>query len=158
TPFKVTAQYHVAKNSLPELRFGRRYRFRARVVDLAGNSLKWDDPLADLLASIFAIPHDPEGFAYLRFEPVPAPLIVIRDAKAVTDRGSAIERLVIRTFNNSIGKDHEAADTTAADRHIIPPRASIEIGEHLGVFDGANGKLMGDAATWKLIAERDGGE
>ncbi len=158
TPFKVTAQYRVAKNSLPELRFGRRYRFRARVVDLAGNSLALEDSLADLLANIFALPRDPEGFAYLRFEPVPAPLVVIRDAKAVTDRGSAVERLVIRTFNTSIDKDHESADTTAADRHIIPPRTSIEIGEHLGIFDDADGKLMGDAATWKLIADRDAGE
>jgi hypothetical protein len=158
TPFKVTAQYQVAKNSLPELRFGRRYRFRARVVDLAGNSLAWNDPLADLLANFFALPRDPEGFAYLRFEPVPAPLVIIRDPKAVTDPGSAVERLVIRTFNNSINKDHEPADTTAAERHIIPPRASIEIGEHLGAFDDANGKLMGDAATWKLIADRDAGE
>lgn len=158
TPFKVTAQYQVAKKSLPELRFGRRYRFRARVVDLAGNSLALNDPLADLLANIFALPRDPEGFAYLRFEPVPAPLVVIRDSKAVTDPGSAVERLVIRTFNNSIEKDHELADTTAADRHIIPPRASIEVGEHLGIFDDAGGRLIGDAATWKLIADRDAGE
>jgi hypothetical protein len=158
TPFKVTAEYHVAKSSLPELRFGRRYRFRARVVDLSGNSLTFDDSLADLLANIFALPRDPEGFAYLRFEPVPAPLVVIRDVMAVTDPGSAVERLVIRTFNSSTDKDHEAADTTAADRHIIPPRASIEMGEHLGTFDDATGKLMGDAATWKLIANRDAGE
>jgi hypothetical protein len=158
TPFKVTAEYHLAKNSLPELRFGRRYRFRARVVDLAGNSLTWDDPVADLLANIFALPRDPEGFAYLRFEPVPAPQVVIRDPRAVTDPGSAVERLVIRTFNSSMDKDDEAADTTAADRHIIPPRASIEMGEHLGIFDDANGKLIGNAATWKLIGDRDAGE
>jgi hypothetical protein len=158
TPFKITAHYQVVQNSLPELRFGRRYRFRARVVDLAGNSLAWNDSLVDLLATIFALPRDPEGFAYLRFEPVPAPLVVIRNPKAVTDPGSAVERLVIRTFNNSIDKDHEPADTTAADRHIIPPRASIEIGEHLGIFDDANGKLIGDKAMWKLIADRDAGE
>ena len=47
TPFKVRATYNVIPGSLPRLRFGSRYRFRARAVDLAGNSLGVDDPLAD---------------------------------------------------------------------------------------------------------------
>ena len=158
TPFRVTAKYEIAAKSLPPLRFGVRYRLRARAVDLAGNSLRWDDKLADSLAAIFALPRDAEGFAYLRFEPVPAPLIVIRDAAALTDLGSAVDRLVIRTFNDDISKDADAADTTAADRHIIPPRASIEMGERLSAFDDASGKLKSDAATWKLIADRDQGE
>ena len=158
TPFKITAKYQAAKNSLPQLRFGRRYRFRARAVDIAGNSLACDAALADGLALISALPRDPDGFAYLRFEPVPAPLAVIRNAKAVTDPGSAVDRLVIRTFNDALEKDTDAADTTAADRHIVPPRASIEMGERLGTFDDSTGKLSGDTATWKLIAKRDKGE
>src|SRR6266566_3907477 len=158
TPFRVTAHYKIVPKSLPPLRFGVRYRLRARAVDLAGNSLRWDDKLPDSLAAIFALPRDAEGFAYLRFEPVPAPLIVIRDERALTDLGSAVDRLVIRTFNDDISKDAEAADTTAADRHIIPPRASIEMGERLSAFDDASGKLKSDAATWKLIADRDQGE
>ena len=100
--------------------------------DLAGNSLRFDDKLADQLASVFALPPDEEGFTYLRFEPVPAPIIVIRNEAAVTAPGSAVDRLVIRTFNDDISKDETAADISDADRHIIPPRAAIEMGERLG--------------------------
>ena len=32
------------------------------------------------------------------------------------------------------------------------------MGERLGMFDDATGKLKSDAATWQLIAERDAGE
>ena len=158
TPFRVAADFQIVPGSLPPLRFGERYRLRARAVDLAGNSLRLDDPLADIFANIFALPRDPDGFTYLRFEPVPAPLVVIRDEAVVTAPGSAVDRLVIRTFNDDISKDADAADISNADRHIIPPRAAIEMGERMSTFDDASGKLKSDAATWKLIADRDLGE
>ena len=156
TPFKVVATYAAAPGTLPRLRFGARYRLRARPVDLAGNSLELG-ALADRLATQFALPADPEGFAYLRYEPIPAPLVVLRDPRGVTEPGSAVERIVLRTFNTA-GRDATPADTTAADRHILPPRASVEMGERLGLFDDAAGKLKADTATWKLIGERDAGE
>lgn len=158
TPFRVAADYQLVRGSLPPLRFGVRYRLRARAVDLAGNSLRVDDKLTELIAPVFALPRDPEGFTYLRFEPVPAPLVVIRDEAAVTRPGSAVDRIVIRTFNDHISKDADAADISNADRHIIPPRAAIEMGERLSTFDDASGKLKSDAATWKLLADRDRGE
>jgi hypothetical protein len=158
TPFRVATDYKLVRGSLPPLRFGVRYRFRARAVDLAGNSLRFDDKLADSIARAFALPRDSEGFTYLRFEPVPAPLVVIRDEAAVTAPGSAVDRLVIRTFNNDISKDADPANMSNAERHIIPPRAAIEMGERLSTFDDASGKLKSDAATWKLIADRDLGE
>lgn len=158
TPFKMTVNYAVAPGTLPRLRFGARYRFRARVVDFAGNSMKPDDKLADALSPIFALPRDHEGFAYLRYEPVAAPLVILRNPQAVTAPGSAIDRIVIRTFNDDISQDEIAADTTAADRHIVPPRTSVEMGERLGIFDDASGQLKADPAIWKLIGERDAGE
>ncbi|MDQ6860295.1 MAG: hypothetical protein M3032_03955 [Verrucomicrobiota bacterium] len=158
TPFRIAAEYRVVRGSLPPLRFGVRYRFRARAVDLAGNSLLHDDKIAEALAQVFALPRDPEGFVCLRFEPVPAPLLIMRDEAVVTAPGSALDRLVIRTFNSDITLDGTPADTAAADRHIVPPRASIEMGERLSTFDDAAGKLKSDAATWKLIADRDAGE
>jgi hypothetical protein len=158
TPFPLKTRYQVLAGSLPRLCFGVRYRLRARAVDLAGNSLAHDDAVADLLSNVFALPRDPEGFVYLRFEPVPAPLVIIRDEKAVKDPGSAVDRLVIRTANDDISKDGDAADTTASDRHIVPPRTSVEMGERLGMFDDAAGKLKNDAATYQLIADRDAAE
>lgn len=158
TPFKMQVDYKVVPGSLPRLKFGTRYRIRARAVDLAGNSMELNDALANVLSSVFALPRDPEGFAFLRYEPVISPLIVLREEEAVTGAGSAIDRIVIRTFNDDISKDNRTADTTAADRHIVPPRTSAEMGIQLGMFDDDSGTLKSDAATWKLIVERDAGE
>lgn len=158
TPFKMTVDYEIAEGSLPRLAFGRRYRLRARYVDLAGNSLDHDAPLAHLLSLAMGLPRNPDGRRYLRYEPVNAPLVVIRDPLAVTGPGSAVDRLVIRTHNEGIDNDALPADTTAGDRHLLPPRTSVEMGEKLGMFDDAAGKLKADAATWQLIADRDAGE
>src|SRR5207302_57702 len=91
-------------------------------------------------------------------EPVAAPLVIVRNPKALTVPGSAVDRIVLRTFNADISQDAAAADTTAADRHVVPARTSVEMGERLGMFDDAAGKLKSDAATWKLIGDRDAGE
>lgn len=158
TPFKMTVDYQIVEGSLPRLAFGRRYRLRARYVDLAGNSLAHDAPLAHALSLAMGLPRNPDGQRYLRYEPVIAPLVVIRDPLAVTSPGSAVDRLVIRSYNEGIENDAIPADTAAGDRHLLPPRTSVEMGEKLGMFDDAAGKLMGDPATWQLIAERDAGE
>jgi hypothetical protein len=158
TPFKMTTSFRAAAGSLPSLRFGRRYRLRARVVDLAGNSLGLDEPLSGLLSLFMALPRDAEGFPYLRYEPVIAPLVVIRDERALTGPGSAVDHLVIRTFNSDPSLDAAAADLTAADRHILPPRASVEMGERLGMFDDESGVLISSPAMYNLISQRDAGE
>ena len=150
----MSTQFTVVAQSLPALRFGRRYRLRLRAVDLAGNSMKVGDPLAALLALLSGLPRDPDGFPYLRYEPVVAPTVVLRDTRSVTDPGSQLQRLVIRTFNDDPTKDTAAADTTAADRFIVPPSTSVEVGERLGMFD-KNGKLDTSAAMYNLIGARD---
>ncbi len=161
TPFKLTTTFNLPPGTLPRLRFGARYRFRLRAVDLSGNSIGLDEEITKKLIKEFpsaALPNDSDGIPYLRFEPVGAPYVIIRDPKAITGAGSAMERLVIRTFNNDISKDGLAPDTTAGDRHIVPPRSSIEMGEQLGMFDDASGKIDGSKAMWSLIAQRDEGE
>ncbi|HEY0878484.1 MAG TPA: hypothetical protein VGE10_08515 [Zeimonas sp.] len=158
TAFKVRATYKVVPASLPRLRFGARYRVRARAVDLAGNSMHVDDPIANTLALAMALPRGADGLSYLRWEPVAAPLVVIRDEAAVTGPGSAVHRLVLRTFNDAPEKDGIAADLRASDRHIVPPRTSVELGERLGMFDRADGRLDGDPAVWNLAVARDEGQ
>jgi hypothetical protein len=159
TPFKMSTEFSSVAGSLPGLRFGRRYRLRVRPVDLAGNSLKFDDPLADLLAAIgMAIPRDPNGLPYLRFEPVAAPLVAPRQVEALTDPGSGLDRLVIRTWNDDPSKDNDPADLSASDRHILPPSTSVEMGERLGMFDDPSGKLNPAPGMWQLIKDRDKGE
>jgi hypothetical protein len=158
TPFKIVPTFQIVQGSLPRLRFGTRYRLRARAVDLAGNSLVPDGSVAGELAALMGLPRDPDGFPYLRYEPVPAPLVVARDAQAFTGPGSALDRIVLRSFNAAPGDDGSPADSTAADRHLLPPRTSIELGERLGMFDDPTGKLKSDAATYELIVDRDAGE
>ena len=40
TPFRIESNFTAKPGSLPRLRFGRSYRLRARVADLAGNSVR----------------------------------------------------------------------------------------------------------------------
>lgn len=157
TPFKMTTAFTVLPSSLPSLRFGRRYRLRARPVDICGNSLDFTDPLANLLSYLAGLPRDPEGIPYLRYEPVVAPSVVLRDTAAVTEPGSQLERLVIRTYNDDLSKDGDLADLAASDRFIVPPGTSVELGERLGMFDDANGKLDTSPGMYALIGERDAG-
>lgn len=158
-PFDIEVQHRVLPGSLPSLRFGRRYRVRVRLVNLAGLSPPLNDPLTDLLSAVFGLPNAAQdGFAYRRFEPIPPPQVVVDDAAAILGPGSTLLRLVIRTDNIATAEDQRAADTSAASRHLLPPRTSVELGERLGMFDDASGKLRGDAATWQLIGERDAGE
>jgi len=129
TPFKLTTDFSVVRGSLPKLRFGRRYRMRARVVDVAGNSVPPDT--AEVAGT--ALPADPAGFAYLRHEPVPAPVVVATSADFGT--GGDLHRLVIRSRNADPSQD--AVPTTEEDaRHIAPPRTSIRMAEHHGALDG----------------------
>lgn len=155
TPFGVRPEYVVKPGSLPTLRFGRSYRMRARLVDLAGNGLALDSSLADFLGTFFGLPLQPEGLPYLRYQPLPAPVLVARSTDAVLLPGSAINRIVIRSFNDGQSKDDVAPDLTANDRHVSPPRASVELCEHLGMFDDASGRLDGSAAMWSLISDLD---
>lgn len=158
-PFDLEVRHRVLPGSLPSLRFGRHYRLRARLVNLAGLGAPLHDPLIDLLSAVFALPNGAQdGMAYRRFEPVPPPQVVVDDVAAVAGPGSTQTRLVIRTDNTADTADGTAADIDAASRYLLPPRTSVELGERLGMFDGANGKLQGDAATWQLIGERDAGE
>jgi peptidoglycan hydrolase-like protein with peptidoglycan-binding domain len=157
TPFKMTTHYEVVTGSLPRLRFGLRYRMRARVVDLSGSGLPLDDALTDGLSERLSLPPGPDGFAYLRFEPVAHPALVLRDARGVTGPGSAVDRLVIRTYNSDPSKDADLPERAANDRHVAPPRTSVDMGERLGMFDDAASKLIADPAMWDLIRRRDAG-
>jgi len=157
TPFQMTTKFAVVKRSLPRLRFGGAYRFRIRAVDIAGNGLAVADQATNLLTPTHALPSGDRVIPYLRFEPIASPCLVLRDKRGVTGEGSSVDRLVIRSFNSDPSLDGVAADLTSADRHIAPPRSSVEMAERHGLFDGANGRLNPSSAMWQLIKERDEG-
>lgn len=147
TPFKLTTSFTVTPGTLPELRFGARYRVRTRAVDLAGNSVALTAPAPDALV----LPADGALIQYRRFEPVPPPLVVLQRPPSA---GGSLERLVIRTHNSSPAGDVVPTGEVDA-RHVAPPKTSVRLVEQHGLLDDAQGRLRGDQATYAMLVERD---
>ncbi len=148
TAFRLETKFKPAPASLPKLRFGGRYRIRARAVDLAGNSV---GPESDEAGR--AIPAPPaQPFSYARFDPVAPPVVVLREEPG---RGETVDEVVIRSFNDRIEKDTVASDETA-ERHLVPPKTSELGAETHGMFDAEGGGLKKD--VYGLIAEKDPGQ
>lgn len=162
----LAVKVRAAKGSLPRLRFGHEYRVRARLVDLAGNSLALDDP--DLGDDEQAT--DP--LTYGRFEPIdPPPLVLARKLS----EGESLERLVLRSnfdrgtidYAKDIASDPTLAPlyaspdfeyTATADRHVVPPKSAQQQCELHGVFDFAIGGNDVDAVKKAYaIAARESG-
>ena len=132
--------YAAAPGTLPTLRFGGTYRFRARAVDIAGNSV----PFVETGGFTWATPE----VTYRRFEPVPSPVLV---PTAPRTPGEHIENLVIRS-NYDIPDDDPSI--VACERHIAPPSTGEDMAETHGVLDGSDGHP--DPSSYSLIADRDG--
>ncbi len=149
TPFKMQTSFTARPGSLPRLRFGGRYKIRARATDLAGNSPTLGHPVPVR----FVLPAgDPA--VYYRFEPVPAPVILLRQHPGA---GGSQLCMVIRSYNAS--PDLDRAPTSQTDeRHIAPPKAGVLTVEHHGMLDDAQGRVRGDQAAYDLIVARDKGD
>ena len=151
------------KGSLPRLRFGVPYRFRARVVDVAGNSLAHDD------RSLEQDPDTTQPVVYTRFEPVDPPALVQR---ARLSEGESLERMVIRSnwnvdakayltsaaFANAIALPASAdfEYTAINERHVVPPKSSQFQCEQHSLFD----PYFSDPASIKTgyaVAAREAG-
>ncbi|MCU0562491.1 MAG: hypothetical protein MUE48_00920 [Desulfobacterales bacterium] len=146
-PLKTT--FRVKAGSLPRLRYGRKYWIRARVVDLAGNSLAPQ-------ATDFG-PEKPaqRAAAYLRYEPIAAPAIALSKKPGgdieTPRNGESMERLAIRTYNDTpAGNSVPSAEE--AQRTAVPARQSAREAEHHGALDRA-GRL--DPGTFALLATKD---
>lgn len=161
----ITRSVHVRPGSLPRLRYSMAYRFRARLVDLAGNSLAPDD------ASLGKLEEASEPIAYLRYEPIDAPALSLR---ARVSEGESLERMVIRsnfaqTSDAYLAQEPYAsnAPTTSgfayasvSERHFVPPKTSQLMAEQHGVFETAFGPAATSddiAKAYELIASREAG-
>jgi len=138
--FQLQIEYAATPGTLPTLRFGRVYRFRARVVDLAGNSV----PFASNAPLTYATPPG----AYGRVEPVASPVVV---PCAPRTPGESLETIVIRS-------NYDIPDSSplivASERHLAPPASSEDMVEAHGALDGPDGAPQ--ASSYSLIAGRDG--
>ena len=146
-PFQTTIK--PVAGSLPRLRFSTdHYQFRLRTVDLAGNSLRFDDPIDDALAMPQAVTDEDStpGAKYLRVDPVPAPVLLLRDPPGP---GESVERLVIVS-------DVDTPAPKNCERLVAMPKAAVQTAEWHGMFDGPSG-VKGDPATRSLVVSNSGG-
>ncbi len=143
------ANFEAHPGSLPSLRFGRDYRLRARIVDLAGNSL----PFTEDEIGTPNTASNPER--YLRFEPVEAPaLALIKDGPPVTEPGpgESMSIVAIRSYN-ATEADNSIPAAEQADRLALPNNIKqSQIIQHSMLDTG--GKL--DPASFQLLSTRDG--
>ena len=142
TDFNLEVEFNAVPRSLPRLRFGVGYQFRARAVDLAGNSVGIDDPIDNK----FSIPTQP--IKYVRFEPVPSPVLVLQhplDDKSMP--GESIDRIVIRSNYNTLIDE-------PSTRHIAPPKTSQHMAETHGMFDEPDGTM--DTSIYEMLTKKDG--
>jgi hypothetical protein len=138
--FDLGVSFKPVPGSLPRLRFGATYRFRARAVDLAGNRLAMGDK------ALSGDKHASEPLVYGRFEPVPPPVTVMR--KAVTE-GESENHIVIRSNYNT---PFEAV----SERHIVPPKTSQSMAEEHRLFDDSSSGLV-DKNAYSVIVPRESG-
>jgi hypothetical protein len=101
----------------PKLRFGNRYRLRARAVDLAGNSL----PLSSSYSGTSI------AFTHYRHEPVRPPMLAGMNAFTA---GESTLYLVLLDYQL------EGVTPTTNGRWLFPPRVSELMAEEHGMFDG----------------------
>ena len=146
--YQVESAVTIVPGSLPRLRYGREYRFRARTVDVAGNGPRYDElnPLDFSCATPLV--------RYMRWDPVVAPMLALRNHPI---EGESMEHMVIRNYNAS-EDENDAVDTTeTSTRHCFPPLAAHQTAERHGLFDPApTGALKGDNATYELIKSKEG--
>jgi hypothetical protein len=146
---RMKTRFNALLGSLPRLRYGRKYWIRARVVDLAANSL----------------PPNPKDFGpespskhavtYLRYEPISPPsLTLVKPAAAPVEapaEGESMERLAVRTFNDTTAKN-TVTITATARRFAVPSRTNHREAELHGMLDH-NGKV--DPATFTMLTAKD---
>jgi len=146
---RMDCKFAAIKNTLPRLRYGRRYWLRARSVDLAGNSLPPNESdYAD---------EQPENNArtYSRYDPVAAPVVALVKSNSNVlqkpDEGESMEQIAIRSFNDQ-PTDNNIATPHTAERYIVPAQSSVKDAEQHSMLD-SGGNV--DAATFSMLANQD---
>lgn len=146
--YQVETAVSIVPGSLPRLRYGRRYRMRARFVDIAGNGAKYNElNPADFSCAT-------ELVRYLRWDPIASPTLALRTHPV---EGESMEKVVIRNYNADDDDSVEVPTTETRERHVFPPLASVQTAERHGLFDTSPvGAMKGDLATYNMIRNKEG--
>jgi hypothetical protein len=140
----------VKAGSLPRLRYGTSYRFRARAVDLAGNSVAAGSDDRN------ATPPIHHG----RWEPIAPPALVM--SRRVTE-GESLEHIVVRSDRGMSPEAYSALpDSVArgysnrAHRHVAPPKAAQYTCELHGAFDAIVAGENGREKAYRVALKEEG--
>ena len=139
---RLLTEFNVPPGSLPKLRYGTKYKVRARVVDIAGNVLAPNSPLANNPAVAT------KEFTYTRYSPVSAPQISLcADPKP----SESTMHLVIRSNYNTPLYEPDT------QRYITPPPGTEGMAEEHGRLDGAQNMLADKAGlkTYDVVRNND---
>jgi hypothetical protein len=142
--FRVSIGASVTPGTLPMLRVGRSYRLRVRTVDLANNSVIFDEHGDDSHAS--------PDVVYGRLEPIATPPVLLRTPPGP---GASVEHVVLRS-----DLDPPPSPPTA-ERHLVVPKVGQQTVEEHGAIDvpapGGAGVHVPDGSVerWRQLAERD---
>lgn len=133
----VVARYRPTPGTLVPLRYGRRYRLRARVVDIAGNGPSPEAPSDPTLEQTAPI-------LFGRLDPVGSPDVVMTAPRLP---GEELNRVVLRSITRDVAAEG------VAGRHLLPPRSTqVEVERH-GALDDASGRP--DPSRHGELAARD---
>ncbi|HEX4875235.1 MAG TPA: hypothetical protein VFV31_01095, partial [Chitinophagaceae bacterium] len=173
-PFRMQVNTGLAPKTLPMLRFGKTYRLKVRTVDIAGNSIPHDVVPENANVAIKT------GINYLRYEPLPVPVLVGTDeiTNKANDKirerdGESLEHMVIRSNAGISAVEYETKNPTniyAADsrdvinkitwlheavRHFKAPRNSQHMAETHGMFDESFTNPAKAKEAYQFITSRD---
>ncbi len=153
TRYGLTINFKAPPHSLPKLRFGHFYKARARMVDVAGNSIDPTAPGAQLPAV------QTNAVYYARWEPVIAPAIALRSS-ITGSPGESMGRLVIRSdFDRSVEAYYADQSSPTyneyAERHFLPPKTSEMMAETHGMFDNPPPPQAGGKSWYEVIKDTD---
>lgn len=142
---QLSASFRVAPKSLPKLRFGHRYRYRARGVDLAGNSVA--------ATSTDASTATPVAVHY-RYQPVASPAMA---QTGPLGPGEGTHLLAILDYQTGVA-------VAPNGRWLFPPKGSEMLVEEHGMLDGFQPgqapnpaqPISGSTATYTMLAGANG--
>ncbi|MEU3754288.1 hypothetical protein AB0H17_16210 [Streptomyces olivoreticuli] len=166
--FPLDARFRPTTGTLPALRYRRTYRLRARLTDLAGNSLGPDTDPAGAEGTMTA------PLTYSRWEPVPPPVVVPRwpflegeseprlvVRSTVEDDGTPVSPVLWALRRNAEVPDHEQHSPADGldrryrpfdERHISPPKTALQMAEQHGMYDAAFGPGTSAGARHQYFA------
>ncbi|HMK97069.1 MAG TPA: hypothetical protein VK425_05935 [Acidimicrobiales bacterium] len=114
---QMSVNFTVVPGSLPKLRYGRKYRYRARAVDMGGHSL----PVTTTDATSATAP-----IAHYRYEPVASPVVV-----PIAPFGPGEAAFLVPVLDYRDG-----SPVAPNGRWLFPPMASQMMVEEHGMLDG----------------------